>query len=241
MANPITLIKNKFFLSRKTQIGGYIFDCYTSIQHSLTSTITSHPTQYGANFSDYQYEEPDVLTFQIGMSDSMIDFISGQFTGSVAKPTSRVKNIEGLLTAQTIDEFDSLYEEYTPFIDKVKYLKAKAINALTAHRSVNAYNVLRKLKLLGIPFDCVTRLGTYHNMLIKDIVVNDNNTTYNGLSATVTCQQVLITEVQKVQVKVTSQITQTTDKGSQNAFNFDLEKNGRLQSILFLRDGKYIP
>lgn len=233
MANPITLIKNKFFLSRKTQIGGYIFDCYTNIQHALTSTITSHPTQYGANFSDYQYEEPDVLTFQIGMSDSMIDFISGQFTGSVAKPQG------DLILAE--DEYGQYLDEKVSFIDKVKYLKAKAINALTAHRSVNAYNVLRRMKILGTPFDCVTRLGTYHNMLIKDIVVNDNNTTYNGLSATVTCQQVLITEVQKVQVKVTSQITQATDKGSQNAFNFDLDKNGRLQSILFLRDGKYIP
>ena len=70
---------SKLMLSPKTSIGGYVFDVYLGINHSLTSTITSHPTQFGASISDHKYDEPDVLTFQIGMSDSSQDLVIGQF------------------------------------------------------------------------------------------------------------------------------------------------------------------
>lgn len=234
MPNPINVVKSTFFINAKNKIGGYIFDCYPQIQHQLTSTITSHPTQYGADFSDYQYEEPDVLVFQIGMSDTMFDIVNGQFNNAVA-PLGTSGNV------LTSDEFGDYLIGETTFIDRLKYIKAKALSVFTSERSVNAYKILAKMKLQGIPFDCTTRLNTYHNMLIKDITIVEDNTTAHGLRATVTCQEVLITEVKEVQVQITQQITKTTSSGKKNTFNFDISKNNELTSTWFDLRGLYRP
>lgn len=197
---------SKLLLSPKTSIGGYVFDVYPSINHSLTATITSHPTQFGANISDHKFDEPDQLVFQIGMSDASQDLIRGQFYQQGNKSKSLKEIFKSSASAK----------------DRLKELKLKATSFLSNSRSINAFNTLNKMKIEGTPITCVTRLKTYDNMVIQSITADDTNETKYGLRATVVLREVLISELQKVQVNSTAQLTQTTSKGSTNALNFDL-------------------
>ena len=202
---------SKLLLSPKTSIGGYVFDVYPSINHNMASTITSHPTQFGANISDHKFDEPDQLTFQIGMSDASQDLIEGQFFGRGYKP---------LLKKLQLDEDGKLIKESLK--DKLNRNRLNALNFISDSRSVNAFNTLNRLKIMGIPLKCVTRLKTYDNMIIQSITADDTNETKYGLRATVTLREILISELQVVQVNSTAQITQTTAKGSTNALDFNL-------------------
>ena len=115
--------------------------------------------------------------------------------------------------------------------DKFKRIKLNAINFLSDSRSVNAFNTLKRLKLEGALITCITRLGTYNNMVIESIEAEDTVQTKNGLMATATLREVLVTELQKVQINSTAQITQTTSLGSKNAFDFDLTTKKEFTSI----------
>lgn len=65
----------------KTNIAGFFFDGFLSIDHSYKTTITSHPVQTGANISDHAYNEPAELRIVIKMSDAKEDIVGGQFAG----------------------------------------------------------------------------------------------------------------------------------------------------------------
>lgn len=200
---------SKLLLSPKTSIGGYVFDVYTSINHNMASTITSHPTQFGANISDHKFDEPNQLTFQIGMSDASQDLIAGQFKqNSIGKSL-----LKAGITA--FFGFDTKKNIAKSLLKDIK-------SSISESRSVNAFNTLNTLKILGVPLTCVTRLKTYDNMIIQSITADDTNETKYGLRVTVTLREILISELQVVQVNSTAQITQTTAKGSTNALDFDL-------------------
>lgn len=203
---------SKLLLSPKTQIGKYVFDVYTSISHNLTATVTNHPVQFGASISDHKFDEPDQLTFQIGMSDASQDLIRGQFFQQGAGKTGQ--------------SLKDIFKSGKSAKDILKELKLKATNYLSDSRSVNAFNALLAMKIEGIPLTCVTRLHTYNNMVITSITSDDTNETKYGLRATVTMREVISPELQKVQVNSSvvphAQITQTTNSGSKNVFDFDL-------------------
>lgn len=200
---------SKLMITPKTSIGGYVFDIYPSINHTLSATVTSHPTQYGANISDHKFDEPDQLVFQIGMSDASQDLVIGQFYKQGYSPQLRELQFD--------DNWKLIKESPS---EKFRRLRANAINFISDSRSVNAFMVLNKLKIAGTPITCVTRLRTYNNMVIQNIVAEDTNETKFGLRATVTLREVLLSNLQKTQVTSSAQITQVTNKGSQSALPF---------------------
>lgn len=62
----------------ETSQGNYLFDAYFNINHESTLSITEHPVQTGANISDHAFMQPNILTFEIGMSDVMTD-VTGNY------------------------------------------------------------------------------------------------------------------------------------------------------------------
>lgn len=71
----LELIKTYF----STNQGNYIFDAYFNITHESTLAITEHPIQTGANVSDHAFMQPNILTFEVGMSDIMTDILDSKF------------------------------------------------------------------------------------------------------------------------------------------------------------------
>ena len=80
-------------------------------------------------------------------------------------------------------------------------------------RSARAYEILLALQQQRIPFQVVTRLKTYQNILIETIAVPDDYTTLYGLKATVTMREIFIATVKTVKISERPQVTDSTNRG----------------------------
>lgn len=88
-------------------------------------------------------------------------------------------------------------------------------------RSVAAFNILRELQKQRIPLQVHTRLQTYKNMLITSLSVSDSITTLNGLEASVTMEEILVSNIKTVKISKRVQTTNTTSSGEKNAKEID--------------------
>jgi hypothetical protein len=82
-------------------------------------------------------------------------------------------------------------------------------------RSLSAYQTLLKLQSNREPLQIHTRLRTYKNMLIEQIIVPDDFKTLFGLRATVRFKEIFVVSVGKVKVSARSQVTGSTNRGNQ--------------------------
>jgi hypothetical protein len=80
----------------KTNIGGYFFDGFLSVQHSSTLTITKNPVQTGAVVVDNAFMNPSQLTMQIIVSDVHESLIPGQFEGGWRRHTNAWTILKGI-------------------------------------------------------------------------------------------------------------------------------------------------
>lgn len=97
--------------------------------------------------------------------------------------------------------------------DAMAYRKGMTYANLGPTKSISAYRMLCELQAARTPLDVVTRLNTYHNMLIESIAVSDDVSTANGLKATVGLVQVLVVDVA---TEKTSARNWTSGSGSKN-------------------------
>lgn len=74
----------------KTNIAGFFFDAFISVNHTKDATITSHPVQTGANLTDHIYLNPIELTMRIKMSDASASLVSSQFQSRYTRSVSAV-------------------------------------------------------------------------------------------------------------------------------------------------------
>lgn len=72
----------------KTNIERYFFDAFLKVDHTSKLTITSHPVEEGANIADHAYLEPQTITMEIGMSDTCVSYIAGQFQQKYTRSVS---------------------------------------------------------------------------------------------------------------------------------------------------------
>lgn len=74
----------------------WFFDAVIRQEHSESQRITQHPIQTNASISDHSYALPAQLTMEIGMSDVMDSYISGQWGTDSSSPTRSVMAYETL-------------------------------------------------------------------------------------------------------------------------------------------------
>ena len=60
-------------------INGYVFDAYLRMNTRSSNTITQNPVENGSTISDHAYSNPTIFTFDIGMTDTALGKIFGQF------------------------------------------------------------------------------------------------------------------------------------------------------------------
>ena len=96
-------------------------------------------------------------------------------------------------------------------------------------RSVNAWQVLRKLQSDRIPMSVFTRLGLYTNMLITKLTASDTAETFRALSAEVTLREIPVARVKTVKISSADQTTINTEMGKIEASQI----NNELQSLLY--------
>jgi hypothetical protein len=97
-------------------------------------------------------------------------------------------------------------------------------------RSVSAYRILKELQANRIPFQVVTRLQVYQNMLIESLSIPDGNDLLYGLEASLTLKQILVVNVKTIKTSARVNATGTTPKGTVSSVSFGnfqaLQKNG---------------
>lgn len=164
----------------KTNIGGYFFDGFIKVDHSIELQTTSNPVETGASIVDHAYVKPAELTMEVMMSDVHQSLVPEQFTGA-------------------------------------------------NFRSVNAWQVLRKLQSDRIPMSVLTRLGLYTNMLITRLTASDTAETFRALSAEVTLREIPVARVKTVKISSADQTTINTEMGKIEASQI----NDELQSLLY--------
>lgn len=164
----------------KTNIGGYFFDGFIKVDHSIELQTTSNPVETGASIVDHAYVKPAELTMEVMMSDVHQSLVPEQFTGA-------------------------------------------------SFRSVNAWQVLRKLQSDRIPMSVFTRLGLYTNMLITKLTASDTAETFRALSAEVTLREIPVARVKTVKISSADQTTINTEMGKIEASQI----NDELQSLLY--------
>jgi hypothetical protein len=59
----------------------YYFDAVLSADHYTTRRFTDHPIQSGASVVDHSFQMPDRVILEVGYSDAMQSYQSGQFGG----------------------------------------------------------------------------------------------------------------------------------------------------------------
>lgn len=96
-------------------------------------------------------------------------------------------------------------------------------------RSVNAWQVLRKLQSDRIPMSVFTRLGLYTNMLITKLATTDTAETFRALSAEVTLREIPVARIKTVKISSADQTTINTEMGKIEASQI----NDELQSLLY--------
>ena len=99
-------------------------------------------------------------------------------------------------------------------------------------RSVNAWNVLKKLQEDRIPMSVLTRLGLYSNMLITEIKSTDTPETFRGLQADVTLREIPVARVKTVKISQAPQTTQETELGKVESFKTTQELESYLSMLL---------
>ena len=88
-------------------------------------------------------------------------------------------------------------------------------------RSVNAYEILRKLQSQRLPIKAITKLWTYNNMLIESISAKEDKTTTYGLRATVTLKEIFVVSVTTVRISERLQKSEETNEGDQKVQKAD--------------------
>lgn len=87
--------------------------------------------------------------------------------------------------------------------------------ASAGERGVSAWALLKSMAEARIPVDIVTRLGTYHNMLIQSVNAPDELSTLYGLRVSIHCVQIQVSNVAEVAVSARKQVSQSTNGGVQ--------------------------
>lgn len=84
-------------------------------------------------------------------------------------------------------------------------------------RSINAYNAIKQLKKDRLPITVINKFGTFNNLIIQSLVVEDNDNTVTSLRATVVLKEIFVVNVEAVKVSARPEITDSTNEGSQNS------------------------
>ena len=80
-------------------------------------------------------------------------------------------------------------------------------------RSINAYNALVKLQQERTPLTLVSKYGSFSNILIESIDVQDDYRTQTSMRATVTLQQIIMASGETFKFSANPQATDTTKSG----------------------------
>jgi len=134
----------------------YFFDAILSADHTTSREITEHPVQWKAAMADHSYQLPDIVTLEVGMSDSMDSF---RFDQQIYYDSNDFK--------YATDGFGKSVNAYQAFVDLQK--SGQPLN-LTTH--LNSYSNML-IKDIRIRDDYKTRHATKFTITFKQVLIGE--------------------------------------------------------------------
>lgn len=123
---------------------------------------------------------------------------------------------------------DHAYKEPTTFSATI-YQQAQSGLIFQTKSLQEVYQDFLTLQQTFTPFNIVTPKRVYNNMMMTTLIQNTDKNTENILSLTITCQEVIITTVQAVNVPRANQKNAGSNGATQNA--------GKKSALLSLTQG----
>lgn len=130
----------------KTNIGGYFFDGFMSVEHTRELEMTENPVETGASVIDHAYVKPAEVTMQIKMSDVHQSLVAGQFSDGRFRSTSAwkvLKTIQDNRIPVTVFTRLGLYEN-------MMIQTLSATDDSSTFRSLNATVKLKELPVARV-------------------------------------------------------------------------------------------
>lgn len=96
----------------------YYVDVEFKETHDYENTITSNPIQSGTPVSDYMYRNPITLTMDIGYSDCLTSYISGQYSQASTRSLSAYQVFRNLSIFKHMLQIYSQLDTYSNMVIK---------------------------------------------------------------------------------------------------------------------------
>ncbi len=80
----------------------YVFDAVFNLQHDLEMTLTQNPVLTGTNIVDHAYMQPQTVTMEIGMSDTMDSFAPGMWNTAGSKSVNAYQKLKYLAVSRSV-------------------------------------------------------------------------------------------------------------------------------------------
>ncbi len=160
---------NVIFPVKQSQIGTVTVDAAVSEKHSFASTPTRNPVEEGAKVTDHVELEPVRLSIQGMISDSPLDF---QILNNIAK-----------------GDFKAIGKSFKDGLN----------NSLgKTSRSIEQFEALLQLQKSRQPFEVITGLKIYKDMILTSLDIDRTATTGKALHFTAEMEQIRIVSSQVI-------------------------------------------
>lgn len=112
------MFENYYLFGENFMIGPYVFDAYLNMVQESSLTITQHPVQTGASISDHAFLNPKEFEFYIGMTDTTVGKIPGQF-GVKDRSVNAYNTLLSMQYKREIYTLKSKYGKYNVLVESI--------------------------------------------------------------------------------------------------------------------------
>lgn len=181
---------------KSTVIGSIELDVATRINHTTQAQLTQIEIEDGSNINDHYRVMPRSLTIEGIVSGNPLDITSFLTGLGIGQLSGLAGSAVAAIAGDLLNDSDE--------------------------RKLDAYLALEALVESATPFDVVTPLNTYENMMMTSLAYNEDKSSGNSLFFTANLQQVVIVESQTASISsseraVIDSAKTTASKGAQAA------------------------
>lgn len=105
----VSNIKGLFW--EQVNLDGYVFDAYLRMDNVESITATKNPVESGSNITDHAYVNPKIFHFDIGMTDTSLGKVFGQF-GFIDRPVNAYRLLSYWLNERKLITLNGKYGFY---------------------------------------------------------------------------------------------------------------------------------
>ena len=158
----------------QVNLDGYVFDAYLRMENRESLTTTKNPVETGANITDHAYVNPKTFSFEIGMTDTSMGKVFGQF-GFIDRPVNAYRLLSHWLNTRKLITLNGKYGFYR----NVLVTSLDAHDDYTTHSSLKVSVTLEEVQVTSTQLVKVSAASFYTSRVNRGlqnaVPVSQNN------------------------------------------------------------------